>query len=66
MQYTDQQGLMHGYWTATPAKGQPAFALGYGTSTDGLHWELQPPAAVVLPKGMPDSPTIEVGGVAMM
>eukprot|EP00729_Bicosta_minor_P017774 gene17774-12084_t len=66
MQYTDAYGVMHGYWTATPAKGQPSFALGYGTSKDGLHWELHPPAAVVLPKGMPDSPTIEVGGVAMM
>lgn len=66
MQYTDTDGIMHGYWTATAAKGQPSFSLGYGTSKDGLHWELHPPAAVVLPKGMPDSPTIEVGGVAMM
>jgi hypothetical protein len=44
MQYTDAEGLMHGWWTATPASG---VAFGYGTSTDGLHWDLQPPAKIV-------------------
>ena len=74
MQFTDKQNLMHGWWTATPKAAPPSSlpdgvataAFGYGTSTDGLHWTLQPPAWVVIPKGMPGSKQIEVGGVAQL
>ena len=73
VQFTDKQKLMHGWWTATPKSAPPPLAhgvataaFGYGTSTDGLRWTLQPPAWVVLPKGMPGSKQIECGGVAQL
>lgn len=61
MQFTDD-GVMHGWWTATPADGSVGF--GYGQTTDGLHWTTLDPAKVHLP-GLSGA-QLEVGGVARL
>lgn len=61
MQFT-HEGVMHGWWTATPADGSVGF--GYGTTTDGLHWTTLAPAKVHL-TGL-EGTQLEVGGVARL
>ena len=39
MQFT-ADGVMYGWWTATPADGSVGF--GHGKTADGLHWTSLP------------------------
>ena len=60
MQFT-HEGVMHGWWTATPADGSIGF--GYGTTTDGLCASpTKPPTLAAIVRRL-ESATAGMGGV---